>query len=478
MKKSILFFLLFAQTAVYAQQGFKWQGLAKDSLGNPVTQPVLLTFSILQNDTVVYSETHNNVIPVSGQLTATIGADTANLNAFAGIDWSGGVCSLNVKMQIGNEAIVDMGTSQILAVPIALYSENSGSISGQNLFKKDGNTGIGTNLPLAPLHIKTSDPDIILDFNNNPQASLSEIRFNNNGENRAGLQWNRTTNDVQLLFDNTVSGQGAFQIIGGGLPKMVISNSGRIGIGTILPASPLHIKTSDPDIILDFNNNPQASLSELRFNNNGENRAGLQFNRISNNIQLLFDNNVSGQGEFQVFSGGGLPKMVISNSGKVGIGTNSPNELLEVNGTAQVKILKITGGDVAEARHSTTEDILPTGSVVVFDENEQGKIRLSSKPYDKKVAGVISGAGNFFAGVCLLQEELSKGAMPVAQIGTVEVWAIGPIEVGDLLTTSKIPGHAMKAKRAKKCLGTVIGKAISTLPKGIKGLVEIQIEKH
>jgi hypothetical protein len=147
-------------------------------------------------------------------------------------------------------------------------------------------------------------------------------------------------------------------------------------------------------------------------------------------------------------------------------------------GEGNFSIVVVRGGDVAEARHSTTGKQLPKGSVVVFDEKEKGKVRLTNKPYDRKVAGVISGAGKYYAGVTLLQEELQKGAMPVAQIGTVEVLTIGPVEVGDLLTTSEVEGYAKIATDAIKGIGCIIGKATTTLKEGERGLVEMQIEKH
>ena len=77
-----------------------------------------------------------------------------------------------------------------------------------------------------------------------------------------------------------------------------------------------------------------------------------------------------------------------------------------------------------------------------------------------------------------MQEELQKGAMPIAQIGTVEVLTIGPVEVGDLLTTSEIEGYAKVATDAIRGIGCVIGKATTTLKEGERGLVEMQIEKH
>jgi hypothetical protein len=146
--------------------------------------------------------------------------------------------------------------------------------------------------------------------------------------------------------------------------------------------------------------------------------------------------------------------------------------------TVRMYAAEFTGGDIGEARFSTTGEQLPKGSVVVFDEIEQSKIRLTSKPYDKKVAGVISGAGKYDVAITLLQEKLKKGAMPVAQIGTVEVFTIGPVEVGDLLTTSEVEGYAKVATDAIRGIGCVIGKATTTLKEGERGLVEMQIEKH
>jgi hypothetical protein len=65
----------------------------------------------------------------------------------------------------------------------------------------------------------------------------------------------------------------------------------------------------------------------------------------------------------------------------------------------------------------------------------------------------------------------------VALDGTVETLAIGPIAVGDYLTTSNIPGCAMKAKNARKARGAIIGRAITTLKKGEKGKVEVLVER-
>ena len=48
------------------------------------------------------------------------------------------------------------------------------------------------------------------------------------------------------------------------------------------------------------------------------------------------------------------------------------------------------------------------------------------------------------------------------------------IQIGDLLTTSSTPGHAMKASYPIKAFGTVIGKALKPL-KGGKGLIPVLV---
>lgn len=123
---------------------------------------------------------------------------------------------------------------------------------------------------------------------------------------------------------------------------------------------------------------------------------------------------------------------------------------------------------------SDTLDIEP-GTVVVL--NEKGKLQANSKPYDKKVAGVISGAGDSKPGIVLDKKHSRNNRKPVGLMGKVycKVDAdSSPIEVGDMLTTSSTPGHAMKAEDPFRAFGAVIGKALQSIKSG-KGLISILI---
>ncbi len=107
--------------------------------------------------------------------------------------------------------------------------------------------------------------------------------------------------------------------------------------------------------------------------------------------------------------------------------------------------------------------------------DESGALRASHCAYDSHVAGVISGAGDLKPGIVLDKKPGKDHRLPLALVGKVYCKAdaqFGPIEVGDLLTTSPTPGHAMKASDPAKAFGAVIGKALGPLQAGT-GLVPI-----
>jgi hypothetical protein len=138
--------------------------------------------------------------------------------------------------------------------------------------------------------------------------------------------------------------------------------------------------------------------------------------------------------------------------------------------------INLFGADCAEDFEvSVLGGEVEPGTVVVI--NGEGALERSRKAYDKSVAGVISGAGTFRPGIILDRRRDESGRMAVALVGKVYCKAdaqYGPIDVGDLLTTSGTPGYAMKASDPRKAFGAVIGKALRPLPSG-QGLIPILI---
>jgi hypothetical protein len=115
------------------------------------------------------------------------------------------------------------------------------------------------------------------------------------------------------------------------------------------------------------------------------------------------------------------------------------------------------------------------GTIVVID--NEGKLRESYNAYDKRVAGVVSGAGEYRPGIVLDGRASSDGRASVALVGKVfcKVDAdFAPIAVGDLLTTSARPGFGMKATDSARAFGAVIGKALRPLRAG-QGMIPILV---
>jgi hypothetical protein len=164
-------------------------------------------------------------------------------------------------------------------------------------------------------------------------------------------------------------------------------------------------------------------------------------------------------------------------SGDVGIGTVTPVAELDVAGTARVDVLQIDGGaDLSE--NFAVEGSAEPGMVVVIDSERPGGLCVSQSAYDRRVAGIISGAGGVQTGMLMSQEgSLADGDHPVALTGRVYCWcdASGAaIEPGDMLTTSDTPGHAMKVADYPRAQGAIIGKAMTSLEAG-KGLVLVLV---
>ena len=148
-------------------------------------------------------------------------------------------------------------------------------------------------------------------------------------------------------------------------------------------------------------------------------------------------------------------------------------------GGANVSVCTLTirgGCDIAEPFKMSDAEI-PKGSVVVIDETNPGHLKISEQAHDRRVAGIISGANGVNTGVQLTQEGMFENGQNVALSGRVYVHADtgnGAIKPGDLLTTSDVPGHAMKVTDHAKAQGAILGKAMTSLEKG-KGYVLVLV---
>ena len=150
------------------------------------------------------------------------------------------------------------------------------------------------------------------------------------------------------------------------------------------------------------------------------------------------------------------------------------------NGVTHTKVLEILGGADFSERFDVRDgeaDIEP-GTVVSIDPDHEGRLEPSREAYDHRVAGIVSGAGGVRPGMVMAQEgSIASGEHPVALTGRVYCRATaanGPIRPGDLLTTSDVPGLAMRVSDPARAQGAILGKAMGTLEEG-EGLVLVLV---
>jgi hypothetical protein len=183
-------------------------------------------------------------------------------------------------------------------------------------------------------------------------------------------------------------------------------------------------------------------------------------------------------GARMVLSAGGQKRITIAGPEGIlwlgGQGANGSVILFDaaeqVNTTANNATIWLSGqsGDIVLRNADCAEEFdvahvpgAEPGAVMVIGSDDA--LELGREAYDKRVIGVVSGAGDLKPGIVLGRQPSCRHRLPIALTGKVfcKVDArYAPIAVGDLLTTSATPGHAMKAVDQQRAFGAVIGKAL------------------
>jgi len=125
---TIIFFLFYCISALgQVPESFNYQAILRDASGN-VRENETVSIDILLHEgspdgSAVFSETHAATTNAFGLINLEIGS--VNPAGFAAIDWSIGTYFITLVVD-GTE----MGTSQLLSVPYALYAKTAENVTG------------------------------------------------------------------------------------------------------------------------------------------------------------------------------------------------------------------------------------------------------------------------------------------------------------------------------------------------------------
>jgi hypothetical protein len=138
----------------------------------------------------------------------------------------------------------------------------------------------------------------------------------------------------------------------------------------------------------------------------------------------------------------------------------------------------LCGGDYAETMDVSGErKSYEPGDVLMLDPNTPGNVLRVTEPYSTLVAGIYSMKPGVVGRRQIIDPKDSTTEVPMAMVGVVPTKVSaenGSIKIGDLLVTSSTPGHAMKGTDRTRLIGAIVGKAMGNLESGT-GVIEVLV---
>jgi hypothetical protein len=320
----------------------------------------------------------------------------------------------------------------------------------------DGNVGIGASTPNTKLEVRG---DVYLNNNGGTNLFLDATSV------AGGRKWRWIAGTASQSY-GVGNGFGLFDDTAGAY-RLAVDVSGNVSIGTTSPTATKLQVYSDAGTGVTVTETSSGGIGVY-----GSNGSGLGTG--------VWGNSSVGRGVFG-YSTSGVGVVAESLSGNTimeGYSSGIRKFHIDNNGTYN------GGSDFAEAlpAYGKKASYQP-GDVLVVSAKSPGTVEKSSRPYDQRLVGVYSTRPGVLGADKAGTSRVDPDELPVAIVGIVPTKVStenGPVQAGDLLTSSSTVGYAMKASpvrvgRAKIYRpGTILGKALEPLEEG-KGVIKVLV---
>jgi hypothetical protein len=224
-----------------------------------------------------------------------------------------------------------------------------------------GNVGIGTSSPAEELHITAAIPTIRLE--------------DSDDGSRAEILYNVGSGGLVLRSDQGASASSTSNIIAvvDAVERLRITSDGNLGIGTSSPARNLVVKGSAPHVSILAGTNTENCF--LDFGDEDDDNKGRIVYANSDDSLAFYSNAVE--------------KMRIDSSGRVGIGTDSPQQVLQISQGA--------GGGTTVLRIENTETGIDPAQVANAIEFYTNDASAGGTGVTGKISHVAINAGTTYA---------------------------------------------------------------------------------
>jgi hypothetical protein len=223
-------------------------------------------------------------------------------------------------------------------------------------FTTTGNVGIGTSSPSQMLEVFSTTTNNGIKVRSTLTDSSPNIQIQND------------VRTFLMKVDGSNSDSFTIRDITGGGDRLVINNSGNIGIGTANPTAKLHVNgsaTIEDNLIVNGTTttvNTEVTATDMFTINQDDNQYALSVNQITagNNASVINVTN-AGIGPIATFVGIG------TGTSNVGIGTNNPSSKLDIVGSDINNYLRLKSTNAFEVRAFLEDSV---GGALKFTKTE------------------------------------------------------------------------------------------------------------